>query len=388
MSPKGRPADRKPRVLHVLASLTLGGIETWLVHMLRNRDRFSVSHEILLTRPGRGEYEEEVRKLGIPIHRVLMGRSRRAWLRSFRQFLEEEGPFDAVHSHVYLFSAAVLADAKAAGVPVRIAHCHTARSKGRDHQTLRHRLRRFAAIRWFRRSATRKIGISDAAIEEIAGPAWQSDPDASVLIYGFDFSRYAGAAERGSELRRLLEISEDAPVVGHVGRFEPVKNHGFLLEAFAALLEARPDAHLVLVGDGPVREQTVSRARGMGLSASVHFPGTTDDVPAYMATFDLFALPSFSEGLGIVCVETQAAGTLSVVSDAVPREVSVIPGAIEFLPLDAGAQAWGKAFDRRLSEPSPDPQESLAQVEASRFGISRCIEELDQIYRDELERAR
>ena len=106
-----------------------------------------------------------------------------------------------------------------------------------------------------------------------------------------------------------------------------------------------------------------------------------------MAMFDLFALPSFSEGLGIVCVEAQAAGTLSVVSDAVPREVSVLPGAIEFLSLEAGAKAWGQAFDRRLAEPSPNPQESLARVEASRFGIRRCIEELDAIYRTEMERA-
>ena len=352
MSPEDRAADRKPRVLHVLASLTLGGIETWLVHMLRNRDEFSVRHEILLTRPGHGEYEDEVRNLGIPIHRVLMGKSRRAWLRSLRRFLEEEGPFDAVHSHVYLFSAAVLSAAKAAGVPVRIAHCHTARSKGRDHQTLRHRLRRSAAIRWFKRTATRRIGISDAAIEEIAGTAWESDPSASVLIYGFDFSRYAGTAERGAGVRQSLGIDEGASVVGHVGRFEAVKNHRFLLEAFAALLEVRPGAHLVLVGDGPVRDQTIARAQSLGLSGSVHFPGTTDDVPAYMAMFDLFALPSFSEGLGIVCVEAQAAGTLSVVSDAVPREVSVLPGAIEFLSLEAGAKAWGQAFDRRLAEPA------------------------------------
>ncbi len=385
MSPEQRAADRKPRVLHVLASLTLGGIETWLVHMLRHRDQFSVYHEVLLTRAEPGAYEDEVHRVGIPIHRLLMGRSRTAWLRGFRRFLEEKGPFDAVHSHAYLFSAPVLSAAKAAGVPVRIAHCHTARSKGRDHQTLWHRLRRAAAIRWLRQSATRRIGISDAAIEEIAGREWRSDPRASVLIYGFDFTRYVGAADRGRDLRLGLGIT-GAPVIGHVGRFEPVKNHVFLLEAFAALLEFRPEARLVLVGDGPTRREVIARTAALGLGEKVLFPGTTDDVPAYMAMFDLLALPSLSEGLGIVCVEAQAAGTLSVVSDAVPREVSVIPGAIEFLSLYTGAEAWGKAFERRLGEPSPDPQQSLSEVEVSRFGIRRCIDELDKIYRAEVGR--
>jgi len=312
---------------------------------------------------------------------VLMGSSRRAWLRRFGAFLKENGPFDGVHSHVYLFSAPVLSAAKAAGVPVRIAHCHTARSQGRDQQSLRHRLRRAVAIAWLRRSATRRIGISDAAIEEIAGRDWRSDPGASVLIYGFDFSRYAGAGERARELRRSLAIADDVSVIGHVGRFEPVKNHAFLLEAFAALLDHQPDARLVLVGDGPIREAIKGRSDALGLTGKVLFPGTTEDVPAYMAMFDLFALPSFSEGLGIVCVEAQAAGTLAVVSDVVPAEVSVVPGAIEYLSLDAGAKAWGEAFDRRLGEPSLDPARSLTEVESSRFGIRRCIDELDSIYR-------
>ena len=388
MSPEQRAADRKPRVLHVLASLTLGGIETWLVHMLRHRDQFSVSHETLLTKPEPGAYEDEVRRMGVPIHRLLMGSSRRAWLKRFRGFLEDKGPFDAVHSHVYLFSAPVLSAAKAAGVPVRIAHCHTARSQGRDHRSLRHRLRRAVAIAWLKRSATRRIGISDAATEEIAGSDWRSDPSASVLIYGFDFSRYAGASERGREFRRNLGLDEQAPVIGHVGRFEPVKNHAFLLKAFAALLDHKPDARLVLVGDGPIHEAIKARSDALGLAGKVLFAGATDDVPAYMTMFDLFALPSFSEGLGIVCVEAQAAGTLAVVSDAVPPEVSVIPGAIEYLSLDAGAKAWGEAFDRRLGEPSLDPAQSLAELEQSRFGIKRCIEELDAIYRTEMARAK
>jgi glycosyltransferase involved in cell wall biosynthesis len=321
------------------------------------------------------------------IHKLPMIHGKRAWLRSFRRFLDANGPFEAVHSHVYFFSAPVLGAARAAGVPVRIAHCHAARSRGGDHQNIRHKIRRAAAIAWLKRVATRKIGISDAAIEEIAGSHWQQDVRNSVLLYGFDFSRYRGVSERAPPLRQKLGIGADSPVIGHVGRFDPVKNHDLLLEAFAAALERAPTAELVLVGDGPVRDDIAAKAERLGIAKQVHFAGTSDDVPAYMRMFDVFVLPSFSEGLGIVVVEAQAAGTRSIVSDAVAAEAAIIPGAVDFLPLAAGASAWGRAIANSVQPRQPHAEDWLDKVERSRFAIGRCIDELDEIYRIELARA-
>ena len=380
--------DTRPRVLHMLGALTLGGIETWLVHMLRHADQFSVRHELLLTKADVGPYEEEVRRLGIPIHRCLLSDGKLGWFGRFRLFLRDEGPFAAVHSHgAPHFAAPALEAAKRAGVPIRIAHAHSARSRseGEDYP-LRLRLARRIAIPWFKKTATRRIGITELAIEEIAGSNWRRDPRASVLIYGFDFSRFRRAGERGRLLRDQLGISGEAPVVGHIGRFEPVKNHRFLLESFAECARQMPDAQLVLVGKGRLRDAIEEYARSLGLADRVHFPGTTEDAAAYMAMFDLFALPSFSEGLGIVVVEAQAAGTRALVSETTPAEASVVPGGVEVLPLAAGARAWGEAMARFLRLPAPEAEEWLDQVEQSRFGIRRCIDELDAIYRSELER--
>jgi glycosyltransferase involved in cell wall biosynthesis len=385
---KSTKAGAKPRVLHVLASLSLGGIETWLMHMLRHHDDFSVEHEVLLTREQPGDYEEEARRLGIKIHKLPISRNKRAWLRSLGEFLQSNGPFAAVHSHVYLFSAPLLGTAKKAKVPVRIGHCHAARSRGSDHQTLWHRVRRAIAIRWLKRVATRRIGISEAAIEEIAGRGWRGDPTNEVLLYGFDFSRFHGAAARAKKLRATLGLTDEAPVVGHVGRFDPVKNHEFLIEAFAAACRHIPNAQLVLVGDGPVREKVAAKAKAVGVDGKVHFAGTTDDVAAYMRMFDLFVLPSFSEGLGIVVVEAQAAGTRAIVSNVVATEAAVVPAAVQFLPLSAGAKTWGRAIAQALAPRPKHQDEWLDEVERSRFAINRCIEELNGIYGSEMARVR
>jgi glycosyltransferase involved in cell wall biosynthesis len=380
-------ADR-PRVLHVFGSLALGGIETWIVHMLRHKDDFSVRHEVLLTKAEAGPYEVEVRALGIPVHRVLTSDGKASWARRFAHFLGEGGPFAAVHSHPGPhFTALALQAAKRAGVPIRIAHSHSARSQseGKDYP-LHLRVARRLSVPWLKRVATRRIGITDLAIREIAGSEWRDDPAASVLIYGFDFSKFRGASKRGDKIRSKLGIPTGAPVIGHVGRFEPVKNHALLIEAFETCAREVPDSHLVLVGKGRLEEELMKQVRSSALSDRIHFAGTTEDVPAYMAMFDLFALPSFSEGLGIVVVEAQAAGTRTLVSETTPAEASVVPGAVEMLPLAAGAEKWGQAMARLVREPKPDAEEWLDQVEASRFGIRRCIDELDEIYRSELER--
>lgn len=378
----------RPRILHVLASLGLGGVETWLMQMLRHGDLFSFDHELLLTKSEIGHYEEEAQRLGIRIHKLPLDRGKLAWLGAFRRFLKTEGPFAAVHSHVYLFSAAILSEAKRAGIPLRIAHCHTARSRGTDHRTIRHKLRRAAAVHWLQHVATRRIGISEAAIAEVSGHEWREDPANSVLIYGFDFSPFLGSERRARALRARLAIPEDAPVIGHVGRFDPVKNHRFLLEAFAHLRRNLASARLVLIGDGPTRNEIATLARSLGLLEQVHFAGLTDDVPAYMRMFDLLVLPSLSEGLGIVVVEAQAAGTRSIVSDAVPAETEVVPGAVKFVPLTAGPEAWSRAMAESLQCPRPRDGDWLEKVEQGRFAIDRCIAELDAIYRQEMARTR
>ncbi|QAY78467.1 glycosyltransferase [Sphingosinicella sp. BN140058] len=374
--------DGRPRVLHVLGSLHWGGIETWLMHIVRHQHRFDVRHELLLTETRTGAYEGEARRLGIPIHKIPLRNGRVAWFGKFSRFLREDGPFLAVHAHDDPpFTALLLTTAKRAGVPIRIAHSHSARSRGEDYPLSR-RLLRLAAIPLAKAVATRLVGISEDALAEIAGAHWRSRDRASLLFYGFDFGRFRGAAERGTALRRRLALPPNARIVGNVARFSPVKNHDLLLRAFAICRGQCPDAHLVLVGAGPLQEALESLADTLGIRSSVLFAGTSDDVPAFMAMFDLFVLPSFSEGLGIVCIEAQAAGTRLLVSDTTPAEALVVPGASETLDPGAPAPIWGAAMARLVGMPPPEaaPEAWLDELERGRFGLDRCIAELAALY--------
>lgn len=374
--------------MHVLGSLTIGGIETWLVHVLRNRGNPPVRHEFLLTKEEVGPYEAEVRAMGIPINRIIYKRDPISWFRRARKFFEQRPDIAIVHSHGALhFTPMVLWAAKLAGIPGRIGHSHEARFRGADQQGLGARLKRALSVKGVGAAATRRIGISDAAAENIGGAAWRSDPKSSVLLYGFDYSKYDGAADRAVELRRQLRIASDTAVVGHVGRFDPVKNHELLVRAFAELAKAMPNSALVMVGIGETQQRTAELCEKLGIADRVRFPGTSDDIPAYMTMFDLFALPSFSEGLGIVVLEAQAAGTRSLVSTGVAREVGISRGGVEALPIADGPARWAAEMKRMIELPKPDRAEWRRMVEESPFGIRRCVADLNAIYASELQRA-
>jgi glycosyltransferase involved in cell wall biosynthesis len=371
-------------VLHVLKSLPLGGIETWLMHVFRHDSDSIVQHELLLMVEEPAAYEAEARAIGVKIHKLPHKGSWARWFADLRRFLKQAGPFDAVHSHPSRVGGAILATAALAGVPSRISHQHDARSAGPDFRSVRERLLRRGTMLVTALAATRRIGITQAAIEDIAGKGWRQKPDCSVLLYGFDYSSFRGAAERAAELRARLELAPGAQIIGHVGRFAPVKNHAFLLKIIAKMAEADPTVRLVMVGQGALESEVRRLAEELGIGDLVRFAGGTTDIAPFMALFDLFLFPSFSEGLGIVCVEAQAAGTRVLASDTVPREAAVVPGAVEFLPLDLDEAVWAERAARLLELPKPDPDEWLKRVEQSPFGLQRCIADLHDIYREQL----
>jgi glycosyltransferase involved in cell wall biosynthesis len=303
-----------------------------------------------------------------------------------RSFLSQNGPFDAVHSHVaYAVGAPITAIAASVGIRARIAHQHEARSLGVDFQTLRQRLIRRGAMALYSLTATKRIGITEAAMEEIAGNSWRNKSNCEILLYGFDYSHFDGATERAHQLRAELGLRDSDQVIGHVGRFAPVKNHDFLLRVFAKVARVKHDIQLVLVGEGPLEPKTKLLAQELGIGDRVRFAGTSMDIPAYMSLFDLFLLPSFSEGLGIVCVEAQVAGTRVLASTTVPGEAAVVPGAFKSLPLDSGEDVWAQSVIELLALPKGDPVEWRRIVEQSVFGLERCIKDLHAIYREQLQ---
>jgi glycosyltransferase involved in cell wall biosynthesis len=119
------------------------------------------------------------------------------------------------------------------------------------------------------------------------------------------------------ECRRRLELPQAAKIVLFVGSLSPQKAPDVLMKAVPMILESAPDALLLIVGDGIMRQQLEQLMRDLDVRRSVRFAGHVDrnSISLYYKASDVFVLPSIEETFGIVLLEASASGLPMVVSD-------------------------------------------------------------------------
>lgn len=104
-------------------------------------------------------------------------------------------------------------------------------------------------------------------------------------------------------------------VIGCVARFDAVKNHALLVQAFRDVRRTNPQLVLVLVGDGTLRHEIEQQTRDLGISDSVIFTGDRRDTAQLYRCFDIFVLPSFAEGTSISLLEAMASGCCTIATN-------------------------------------------------------------------------
>lgn len=371
---------RTVRVLQFLGTMDYGGVESWLMEVLRHIDRAKFQIDFCFTRPEPGAFAPEIEALGSRMVPCRLEKSNLLhFTRGFRSLLRE-GRYDIVHSHVHHFSGFILRLAQRMGVPGRVAHCHST-SDGNPPSVPR--LLYWALMkRWVRKHATLGLATSQAAAAALFGRDWQHDPRFRVLYCGIDLVPFRQKVSR-EEVRRELGIPFDAPVVGHVGHFVRVKNHAFLLRVAGEVAKVRSEVRFLLVGDGPLRAQMEKLAQQLGIRRNLVFAGARSDVPRLMlGAMDLLVMPSLWEGLGLVVVEAQAAGLRCVTSTAVPPDAVVVEGAVDSLSLSVDASGWAQHLLRALEGGPIDKLQAVRLVEQSPFNVQTSVSRLAALYEE------
>ncbi|MGE0267509.1 MAG: glycosyltransferase family 1 protein [Candidatus Omnitrophota bacterium] len=367
------------RVLHVVGGMDTGGVETWLMHVMRRIDRSLYQFDFLTHTNKPCFYDEEIRSLGGQI--IPCPHAARPWeyARCFHRIIKEHGPYDAVHSHVHHFSGFPMMLAKQAGVPVRISHSHNDTSLIESRAGFGRKCYLHTALWLIRRYSTNGLACSGVAAANLFGKDWSRDSSRRILYYGINLDSFMATVHR-ADVRSELGVPSDAFVVGHVGRFAEQKNHDFLLDVFADFLKNEKNARLLLVGKGILEAEVAQKAERLDLMDKIIFAGVRPDVPRLMlGAMDVFVFPSRYEGLGLVIVEAQAAGLPVVMSDAIPEEAIVIRPLVKMLTLKDDVSIWVQAIadSRSLNRPV---NESYQSVRDSKFNVIRGVEELCGIY--------
>ena len=368
------------RILHVVGGMQRGGIETWLMHVLRRVDRNRFQMDFLSHTREACAFDAEIKGLGCKVIRGPDPHRPWQYRRELNLILKEHGPYDVLHSHVHHFNGYVLKLAKAAGIPRRFAHSHNDTKECDKGAGVPRRLYLTTMQKWINRYATRCIGASGVAGAALFGDSWRSDARARTLFYSIDLRPFHFPLD-AQAVRSELDIAPDAFVIGHAGRFVAQKNHAFLLNIFAEVARREPAAVLLLLGTGPLREPIARQALEMGIAERVIFGGVRSDVPRLMrGAMDIFLLPSLHEGLPVVLLEAQAAGRPSVISDVIATESDAVKPLIHRLSLTDSPDAWARTILRLRSSQPVRPGDALAQMSATSFNVENSIRELEELY--------
>ena len=183
-----------------------------------------------------------------------------------------------------------------------------------------------------------------------------------------------------------LERSEGTLRVGMIARMNAVyKNQGGFLRAAARLAEKFTRAEFLLIGDGPLRPELESLARSLGLQSRVRFLGDCRDIPAILASLDMSAVPSISESLSNVMLESMAAG-VPVVATAVGGNVELGSDGRALLVPPNDEEALAAGIERVLADDALRHEMSCRAREFAleKFSIERIREQYCELYSDVL----
>lgn len=362
------------RILHVVACLERGGTEAFIMNHYRALDRREYQFDFLVFREKEYPYTAEIRSLGGRIFFVTAPS-----VRNVGRFLKEAVPimagYDAIHSHVNIENAWVMAAAARSGVRVRVSHSHDTTGK---EGTLPVRAYRAFQERLIKAHATHFLACSHDAGNYLYGEAFFARHSA-VIHNGIHVERFTDAAV-DNDLRQALGLTESPLVIGNITRFEPKKNQLFAVDIFASVLKKRPDSVLLLGGpDGGSLEAVQEKVRALGIADKVRFLGPRDDIPACLKLMDVYLFPSLYEGLGIALLEAQAAGRRCVASTGVSREADMGLGLVRYLDLSQPPEIWADCI---LSETKrPAGREQILDAFAQKgYSIQQSLQELRKIY--------
>ena len=367
--------NRPLRVLHLTFNMGIGGTEQVIRQLVSGMDAGEASNEILCIDGQVGPMGEQLRETGIPVTSVARQPGfDRALIRAIRGRLREGG-FDIVHCHQY--TPWVYGWFAALGTPAKVVFTE----HGRFYPD-RYRYKAALINPLMARTTSSIVAISAAT--RLALARYEFMPRSRIRVVYNGIEPLQPDSDTVHQLRRELDLPETAFIVGTVSRLDSIKNQAMMLRAFARFLEDCPNAWLLIVGDGPERDNLEVLASHLNISHRVSFTGFVNNPVNHLALMDVFLLSSHSEGTSMTLLEATSLGIPALVTSVGGNPEIVSEGVNGLLtPPDDG-----RAFARAMIElwKKPALRKQLGQGGQKRFGerFSRevMVAAYQQIYRN------
>lgn len=203
-----------------------------------------------------------------------------------------------------------------------------------------------------------------------------------VIPSGIEIAPFQAAVASRNATRNSFGLDAITPLVGFIGRFDPVKGPDLFLESLARIRREIPELRALMIGDGPMATELQRTADQLHLEDTVIWTGWRSDIPELVASLDLLMVTSRNEGQGRVVVEAGAAGVPTVaLANGGVGEV-VVTGETGLLAQPNDLDALAQATVELLRDPKRRERMGKAARKRAKefFSVEVMIEKLEQLY--------
>lgn len=360
------------RVAQIMGKWLGGGVEAIVMNYYRHIDRTKIQFDFICDDDSTNIPYDEIEELGGKVILIPPYQKVFQYQKQLKQVFKQ-GNYKIVHSHINALSVFPLRAATKVGIPIRIAHSHSTTNKIEWKKNLvKNILKPFSKV-----YATYYFSCTEHAGRWLFGNKVFEKGEVFVLNNAIDLSKFNYDSKRRELNRKELGIEDDTLVIGHIGRFVRQKNHNYLIDIFNEVHKENTNSVLLLVGQGPLKEEIKDKVEFLGLSDSVKFLGQRSDVNELYQAFDIFLLPSLYEGLGVVLIEAQCAGCYCIASTEVPT-VAQVTNNIYFMSLKQRPIEWAlQVLERGKHKKTNTYAELIAE---KGYDINKEVKRLEHFY--------
>lgn len=324
------------RIAVVMGKMHSGGKKNLVMEYYRHINRQKIQFDFICDSDSNAIPEDEIRALGGKVFKITPYQNILKNMADMRKIFKE-GHYKIVHGYNNTLNVFAMLAAKQAKVPIRI---NESISMGANSGDWKNGFKKIL-------KPLNKLGATNYMANGETCGKWQfgarmfNSGRVKVFKTVIDASKNLYDPELRNKTRKNLNLKDNL-VIGHIGRLTEQKNTLFLIDIFNAIQKIQPNARLLIVGDGNLREKMLKKINEYGIREKVVYLGRTEDIHRLYNAMDCFVLPSIYEGLPVVGVEAETSGLPMFFSTAVPEESSPCKDLGFFIDLKLGPQEWAK----------------------------------------------
>ncbi|MDT2817397.1 glycosyltransferase [Vagococcus lutrae] len=358
------------RILHIVSSIGRdSGVMKFIMNYMPSMKKHNIHFDFLYWSEGTNSYCEEILDNNGELFRISKPNPSLESIRELSLFFKEySNRYDAVHLHEAYLNLVIKFFMKKNDLNKLITHAHTTKYSDNKSSALRNKI----LCSTINITSDKKIACSKEAGKFYFGRSFEKQGQIvrNAIINNIN-------KNQKNNIRNIYSLNNKTVYI-HIGRFNAQKNHVFLIDVFYEIVKKDPNAVLLLIGEGPLKDNINKKVKDLKIKDKVIFLGLQKNVNDFLTISDAMIFPSIYEGLGIVMIEAQYVGLPIVCSEHIPNE-AIINSNVFQISLNKSPEKWAEVIEEIKGKRAS--KEDYIELDRL-YNISNNINGLLSIYKD------